>query len=332
LSDNGVLSFIVPSTLIADKNTQGIRLSFKEKGSLKFLIEFPEKEKVFESVTQATTVFLFKQGAKSDSFKLSVGLNSAVLPPESFALIKWHEVEELFGESLTFPLIKSESELTIMKAIRNGAQPLAKVIKCYRGDINLGTYKDSVRSKPTGQLLVRGEHIQEYFVDLSDKNTDRRWFETKEVFSGVSRSRVVSQHIANMGLRKRLIASIIPENIVVGDSANCFEPISEDLSQKTILALLNSNLLNWYYKKLSTNNNVNIYEMDELPIRPFSRPQQKKVETIVDKLMKIKRESMGNSSLNAELSSLQKEIDSMVYDLYEVSEEFRLVIDLDITA
>ena len=329
LNADGVLSFIVPSTLIADKNTQGIRLSFKEKGSLKFLIEFPEKEKVFESVTQATTVFLFKQGAKSDSFKLSVGLNSAVLPPESFALIKWKEVEDLFGESLTFPLIKSEYELTIMKAIRNGAQPLAKVIKCYRGDINLGTYKASVRNTPTKLLLVRGEHIQEYFVDISDRNTDRRWFETKEVFAGVSKSRVVSQHIANMGLRKRLVASIIPANIVVGDSANCFEPISEGMSQKAIVALLNSNLLNWYYKKLSTNNNVNIYEMDELPIRQFSSSQQKIVEKIVDKLSKIKEDNSGKSISDSDSSSLQSEIDSMVYDLYEVNEEFRQIIDSD---
>jgi hypothetical protein len=85
LSKNGILSFIVPSTLIADKNTQGIRRMFKEKGSLKFLIEFPEKEKVFESVTQATTVFLFATGNSSDTFSLSVGLNSAVLPPDSHA-------------------------------------------------------------------------------------------------------------------------------------------------------------------------------------------------------------------------------------------------------
>ena len=331
LNSDGVLSFIVPSTLIADKNTQGIRLSFKEKGSLKFLIEFPEKERVFESVTQATTVFLFKQGIKSESFKLSVGLNSAVLPPESFALIKWKEVEDLFGESLTFPLIKSEHELTIMKAIRNGAQPLAKVIKCYRGDINLGTYKSSVRSTPTKLLLVRGEHIQEYYVDISNRNTDRRWFETKEVFAGVSKSRVVSQHIANMGLRKRLVASIIPENIVVGDSANCFEPISIGMSQKAIVALLNSNLLNWYYKKISTNNNVNIYEMDELPIRQFSSAQQKIVEKIVDQLMKIKQDNSEKASLNSDSISLQNEIDSMVYDLYEVSDEFRQIINSDMS-
>ena len=103
------------------------------------------------------------------------------------------------------------------------------------------------------------------------------------------------------------------------------------MSQKAIVALLNSNLLNWYYKKLSTNNNVNIYEMDELPIRQFSSLQQKSVEDIVDRLTKIKEDNIGKAITNSESLSLQSEIDSMVYDLYEVKEEFRHIIDSDMS-
>jgi hypothetical protein len=188
-----------------------------------------------------------------------------------------------------------------------------------------------VRSAPTKLLLVRGEHIQEYLVDISDKNIDRRWFETNQVFAGVTKSRVVSQHIANMGLRKRLVAGIIPANIIVGDSANCFEPISSSLSQKAIVALLNSNLLNWYYKKISTNNNVNIYEMDELPIRQFSLPEQKIIDQKVDKLVQFKKENIDESILNSDSFLIQSEIDTMVYDLYELNEEFRQIIEKDMS-
>ncbi len=88
-------------------------------------------------------------------------------------------------------------------------------------------------------------------------------------------------------------------------------------------------MLNWYYKKLGTNNNVNIHEMDELPIRQFSPSKQKIVEKIVDKLLKIKEDNSGKSIPDSDLSSLQSEIDSMVYDLYEVNEVFRQIIDSD---
>jgi DNA-binding transcriptional regulator GbsR (MarR family) len=69
--------------------------------------------------------------------------------------------------------------------------------------------------------------------------------------------------------------------------------------------------------------------MDELPIRQFTSSQQKVVEKIVDKLSKIKEDNSGKSNSESDSSSLQSEIDSMVYDLYEVSEEFRQIIDSD---
>ena len=327
LSVDGVLSFIVPSTLIADVNTQGIRKMFRNTGALKFLIEFPEKEKVFESVTQATTVFLFKKGKVSETIRLAVGLNKATLPPESFATIKWKDVENLFGESLTLPLIKSEYEFTIMDAIYSKSVPLAKVIKCYRGDINLGTYKTSVRSVPTKTILVRGEHIREYEVDLSTQNQDRRWFESKESFRGSSVERVVSQHIANMGLRKRLVAGIVPENVIVGDSANCFEPIDPNYTLKVIVGLLNSNLLNWYYKRLSTNNNVNIYEMDILPIPSVDKKTSSEIETLIDQIMKAKK-----SNDDSSFEKVSRRLNELVYNLYQIDEKSIELIESELNS
>jgi hypothetical protein len=177
--------------------------------------------------------------------------------------------------------------------------------------------------------LVRGEHIQAYSVDLSERNSDRRWFESKESLAGVSKSRVVSQGIANMGLRKRLIAAVIPENVVVGHSANCFEQLDEGMTKNSLVALLNSNLMNWYYKKLSTNNNVNIYEMDELPIRKFSSSQSKTVDQIVHQLTEIKKLDSGES--HADLVLLQRKLDTIVYDLFELSGEFRASIEDDMS-
>ena len=71
--------------------------------------------------------------------------------------------------------------------------------------------------------------------------------------------------------------------------------------------------------------------MDELPIRQFSSAQQKIVEKIVDQLMKIKQDNSEKASLNSDSISLQNEIDSMVYDLYEVSDEFRQIINSDMS-
>jgi hypothetical protein len=47
--------------------------------------------------------------------------------------------------------------------------------------------------------------------------------------------------------------------------------------------------------------------------------------------MKIKEGNSDKVSLNEESTSLQNEIDSMVYDLYEVSDEFRRIINSDMS-
>ena len=223
LSKEGVLSFICPSTLIADKSTQGIRRMFKETGELKFLIEFPEKEKVFESVTQATTIFLFKEGSSGSSFKLSVGLNKAVLPPEASANISWDAISTLFGEALTLPLIKSEIEFGIIKHVYDSSKPLSNFASCYQGDINLTGSKDDLRNSPASNILVRGDHISPFAVDLSLDKPDRRWIEMRNVPEVAEHRRIVCQNVANMGLKQRIIAGSIPPGVIVGHSANCID-------------------------------------------------------------------------------------------------------------
>jgi hypothetical protein len=307
---------------------------FKEKGSLKFLIEFPEKEKVFESVTQATTVFLFATGRSSKVFSLSVGLNSAVLPPDSHADIHWAEVESLFGDALVFPLIKSNYELELMKVIHKNSKNLKNLVSCYQGDVNVSSRKSDLRNVKTDFLLVRGEHVQAYGVNLSDRDPDRRWIEIKKselkgTLEPVTRERLVMQGISNMGTKFRLQVGKIPAGVVVGHSANVLEVINDEIDVNSTLAILNSKLMNWYYKKISTNNNVNIYEMNDLPIKVFEGQKLKKINSLVDRVLKLKSTKNPTSKLNEELESLQSQIDILVYELYEIeSNQIKIIEEI----
>lgn len=326
LSKNGILSFICPSTLIADKSTQGIRLLFKEVGELKFLIEFPEKEKVFESVTQATTVFLFMEGGASSSFKLSVGLNQAVLPPEASAIISWDEISNLFGDALTFPLVKSEIEFRILRHVYHSSQPLKNLASCYQGDINLTASKDNLRNSPSTNILVRGDHIAPFEVDLDLSRTDRRWIKMKVLPEGSGHRRIVCQNVANMGLKQRIIAGSIPSGVIVGHSANCIDIIDESLDFDTLLAILNSNLMNWIFKKTSTNNHVNVYELETLPIKIFSKTDTKTIRSIVKRISEIRAKSQQNTSLVEEALSLRLKLDGIVYENYGIDRNAQEII------
>ena len=329
LSKEGVLSFICPSTLIADKSTQGIRRMFKETGELKFLIEFPEKEKVFESVTQATTIFLFKEGSSGSSFKLSVGLNKAVLPPEASANISWDAISTLFGEALTLPLIKSEIEFGIIKHVYDSSKPLSNFASCYQGDINLTGSKDDLRNSPASNILVRGDHISPFAVDLSLDKPDRRWIEMRNVPEVAEHRRIVCQNVANMGLKQRIIAGSIPPGVIVGHSANCIDIFDNSMDFDTLLAILNSRLMNWIFKKTSTNNHVNIYELETLPIKSFSKPDIKTIAEVVKRISEIRAKSQQGTSLFEEAMNLQLDLDEIIYKNYGIDLPAQAVIDAD---
>ena len=75
-----------------------------------------------------------------------------------------------------------------------------------------------------------------------------------------------------------------------------------------ILGVLNSKLLNWYFAKLSTNSNVNGYEIDGLPIKQGSKYQQ-------DEIIKLVKEMLKKVDENK-----QKRINEIVYSIYGITE------------
>jgi adenine-specific DNA-methyltransferase len=293
---------------------------------LKFIVEFPEKERVFESVTQATTIFLFKNGLLGETFKLSVGLNKATLPPESSALLSWDRVEALFGKNLTLPLVKSTIEVELMEKIKQDSTPLELIAKIYQGDINLTFESERLSNVETANLLIRGDHISSYLVDLSAKNADRRWFKAKKDTLISEEYRIVCQQVANMGLKKRLNVGIVPPKVIVANSANCIEIEDSDYTNAELTGLLNSTLMNWYFKKTSTNNHVNVYELNTLPIKKFGGKRINEFSDLVLKRIQITEGNIGRNGISIDCLQVEEAIDNMIYELYGLTTEEILVV------
>jgi hypothetical protein len=102
--------------------------------------------------------------------------------------------------------------------------------------------------------------------------------------------------------------------VFCANSVNYLLPPESYSSIEYILGLLNSKLINWFFAKLSTNSNVNGYEVDNLPIRKGNSE---------DVICKTVAEILGAKRNDpiADISSLESEIDRMVYELYGLTEE-----------
>lgn len=94
----------------------------------------------------------------------------------------------------------------------------------------------------------------------------------------------------------------------------------EGYSLKYLLGLLNSKLYYiWFYNKgKRKGESLELYQkpLSEIPIKKATQSQQQQIIDLVDQILVMKR-----SNPNADTSALEREIDGMVYGLYQLSPE-----------
>src|SRR5699024_5831329 len=105
----------------------------------------------------------------------------------------------------------------------------------------------------------------------------------------VQKSRIVCQQISNINKEQRLSFGLVPENFILANSCN-FITVEENDNNITLyylLGLLNSKLLNWYFKLFSSNNHINNYELDMLPIPIKEQGTIKRIASLAKQRMDV---------------------------------------------
>ena len=121
------------------------------------------------------------------------------------------------------------------------------------------------------------------------------------------------QGITGVNEKHRLKLALIEHNEFCANSANYIIE-NEKVKIEYIIGILNSYLLNWFFKRLSTNSNVNGYEVDNLPIK-FSREED--LIKIVSEYLKIKELNSNKDNIE----EYEDKIEKIVYEIYGLNEE-----------
>lgn len=80
--------------------------------------------------------------------------------------------------------------------------------------------------------------------------------------------------------------------------------------------------MDWYFRKTSTNNHVNIYELEQLPIPKATAKQQKPIIALIDEIMCRKK-----SSPTCDVRKLEDDIDKLIYELYGLTKDEIAVVE-----
>lgn len=260
LKDGGEMGVICPSTLFADISTSVLRKHLLSKHNITYIKYFSEEEQLFNNVTQATCIFHLTKGGICSFIDIAKG--------EKEYQIALSDVKQVFSTNWEIPSIEKIEWDILRKLLAIPTLKQHSNIRNKRGELDLSLFKEYITKDVTTLRLVRGNMISDNCIIDTNKEYVRFDFLDKKskdyLFYDRGRRRLVCQQISNMSQRVRLRFVECDTNDILGNSCN-YITVAEDQILK-MKAILNSSLLNWRFKITSTNNHINNYELDELPI------------------------------------------------------------------
>ena len=319
LKKGGRCSLIYPLAFMCDLSAYGVRKFLFDSTKIDFIEAFPErdntKKRVFENVKMSVciTSFIKSKPKKDSSFRLRINSDRYVDENNAQTTIEINSINKISESTLNIPLV-NKRELNLLEKICDDSTKLSEYSKCYTGEVDISLQKEFITSDSSMQPLLRGAQIQKYeiindisqgelFYLLKDKYLEKNNGERSEHYK---KKRIGMQGITGINEKYRLKMAYIPENSFCANSVNYLIPNEKDIYY--LIGVLNSKIINWYFKKMSTNSNVNGYEIDELPIKNISESNK---ELISNYAKEVVDKYKNNINL----------IDELLYKIYNLSDE-----------
>ncbi len=260
LKRGGEMGIICPSTIFADVSTSTLRKHLLSKHKVSYIKYFSENDPLFDNVTQATCIFHLTKGGESDLINIVRGTKTYQIAIQ--------DVIHIFSANWEIPSI-GEVEWSILRKLQSipvlKSQPY---IRNKRGELDLTLFKEYITNEQTPFRLVRGNMISgNSIADVNHEYVKPEFVKKKSqdyLTYDKGKARLICQQISNMTQKIRLRFVECEKNDILGNSCN-YITVEENKIPK-MKVLLNSALLNWRFKITSTNNHINNYELDELPI------------------------------------------------------------------
>ena len=313
LCRKGVLSYIVPKTWYSLYSFKKLRDLLIKKYNITQIGILPEK--VFDNAT-VETALLFVENTNRDS-------------DISFVDVYHNK----YVSARTKESIKADPDLNINLEETKDTQstPLGDLCKMIVGIVS-GNDKKYCRYEKLTDIdkpCIRGTNISRYEIKYAGeyiwydpiemgKDSDAK---PKSTLKGGGRQcspkkpedfelpeKIVMQRIS-----KKIIAALDTNQYYVHSSVVVIKP-NEKVKLKYILAILNSNYVDSWLKKNSSNISINIGTVKKVPIPNATKEQQEDIIKLVDEIIESKQ-----ATDNADTSILENEINKLVNSLYGVT-------------
>lgn len=325
LKEHGVSVLIVQSSLMCDLSSTFTRELLLKNTELINVIEFPKNspnanDRVFKSVLQGTCICVFRKGINdlTNSFGISINNNLSTINNIEIERVCQNEIIAAFPNRKELPLI-TKGEMAIINKIKKLPKLETLLDASLQGNINTIHLKKIQSTEASDLYIAKGANIHRYYIDndlfYGLDNPITGPLVTNNKCAGAV---IATQNITGTTDRFRIHATMVEckkTKFVFLDSVNILY-LPNPRTARLVLACLNSRLLDWLFRKTSTNNHCNMYELLDLPI-PNNSLSNVDIDNCVTKLM----DSQGKDH------HAMTRLDMILYHLYDLTYDEVLVVD-----
>ncbi|MCK4295938.1 MAG: N-6 DNA methylase [Candidatus Marinimicrobia bacterium] len=345
---------ILPDTWLTLINASKLRRWILEDYTIVDVVAL--NESVFTGATVDPLVIVIRKQRPADNHLVSVRIAPKKLKLQDFNVldaghgyrqgnwldggacqIKIHITAEM--DSIVGKIHSASSTLETFFDYRAGCKPY---------EVGKGTppqTKSTLKQKPftahtrfttDWKMLIRGNDVQRYLVSIKKPEWIKygKWLAAPrdpEIFKG---SRILIQAIRNPSLKNRIVAAFTTEEMIA--RINVYALIKKEnvsIHYLYILGVLNSRLMNWFLMKDYGLHTYVITGVLQLPIRvinfadPADKSRHDKMVALVEQMLDLNKRlalvqgQHEKTLLKRQIEATDRQIDKLVYELYELTEE-----------
>ena len=300
LADKGIISFIIPEGLFKTRSYEDCVSMMNRNGDLLSYSTF--NNYVFENAVTGSLIFNYrkdKQGIKSIHYDFDENYNISIVP---------------------------EEDMSLFDKISKNTQKLKDVAELFKGmvvkdrqEVVFETQNDNPDIFLLGKSISKWTVKTPYYTDYANLT----------IIGGTKKKSKhdVAPRIVIRRTGDTLCCSLIESPALTESTLYSCWSKTDAIDNKYLIGVLNSTLLDFYNKKLNITNQqgfpqILMTDLQELPIKVATKEKQQQIISLVDQIIAIK-----NQNPQEDVTQLEHEIDILVYDLYGLTKEERLIVE-----
>jgi len=323
LKKQGITCFVIPKSFTFVSSWKKIRNFVLFDNQLLFVVDI---SKAFENVKLEQVLLAYKKVKLDRNYEFKTGDYWA----EEIKIISFSNTE-LSKRLDLIPVYIDNKKLNIFNKIIKNSVLLSQISKTLRG---LPFQRKVI---PNGKIpILRGNNLGKYIIygvvpkiNLSESETQNKKLRLLKQKKIVSQNIVA--HVMNPFDRIIVMATLDNEGYLTLDTVMNTFITDPSFNYFYILGILNSRLSEWFYYWFVYNRAIRTmhfdkYYMGKLPIKKITsqnKPIVQEIEELVDTIITLTQsgEYLEDKGKQAQVKEYEKQIDQLVYKLYDLTPE-----------